>query len=146
MFLFEASDTLRGLTRLERRLLDVARVELYTAARVAFQSARETTLFRDRTGKLRDSIEIVDNGAFEKTLIARAKHGLFIEAGTKAHVIRPKKARMLRFISNGEIRFARKVNHPGTAKRPFMENAARAGGQALRVSFVEGVDKAIEGA
>lgn len=139
----EASATLRGLTTLERRILDVARMQLYEVVRVALRSAQETTLFRDRTGALRSKLGIVDTGAFEKRVVSRARHSIFIENGTRAHEIRPKNAKLLRFTVGGQTVFARKVQHPGTAKRPFMENAARAGGQAARILFDEGVAKAI---
>lgn len=141
--MIDASDCLRGLGTVERRILDVPRVRLYEVAQVAQRTAKDTTLFHDRTGRLRGKIDIVDVGAFEKRVIARMPYSRFIEDGTKAHVIRPKRARFLRFYVAGETVFARRVNHPGTAKRPFMENAARAGGQAMRLLIDEGVERAI---
>lgn len=140
----DGTETLRGLRTLERRVLDVARVQLYEVARVAYRAARDTTLFRDRTGQLRGTIDIIDKGAYWKRVIAPAEHAKYIEGGTKAHVIRPKRARFLRFYVGGNVVYARKVNHPGTAKRPFMENAARAGGQAMRILFDEHTAKAID--
>jgi hypothetical protein len=140
----DGSETLRDLRTLERRILDVARVQLYEVARVAYRTARDTTLFRNRTGELRGTLDIIDKGAYWKRLIAPANHAKFIEYGTKAHVIRPKRGKFLRFYVGGNVVYARKVNHPGTAKRPFMENAARAGGQAARVLFDEHTAKAVD--
>lgn len=140
----EATETLRGLRTLERRIEDVARIQLYEVARVAYRAARDTTLFKDRTGELRGTLDIIDKGAYWKRVIAPANHAKFIEYGTKAHVIRPKRAKMLRFYVGERVVYARKVNHPGTAKRPFIENAARAGAQAMRILFDEHTAKAVD--
>lgn len=48
--------------------------------------------------------------------------------GTGPHVIRPRRARALRFEMNGQIVFAQKVNHPGTAPVPFLQEALAAAG------------------
>lgn len=40
----------------------------------------------------------------------------FVDQGTKAHIIRAKRAKMLHWVdpASGEDRFAKEVNHPGT--------------------------------
>lgn len=43
----------------------------------------------------------------------------FNEYGTRPHVIRPRRARVLRFPVGGRIVYARRVNHPGTPARPW---------------------------
>lgn len=144
MFQFDASDCLRDLKTIERRVLDVARVGLGTVVKVAYRSILESTLFKDRTGELRGTTDIVDTGAFKKRLIMRAPHALFINEGTKPHVILPKNVPFLRFVVGGRVVFAKKVNHPGTAKRPVLENAAAVGGQAMKVIFEEGTAKAVD--
>ncbi len=48
------------------------------------------------------------------TLWNTAKHGGFIEGGTRPHVIRPRAARVLAFDVGGRRVFAHRVNHPGT--------------------------------
>lgn len=63
---------------------------------------------------------------------------IFLEMGTRPHVIRPKKGKFLRFAAKGsgvrlsgaprtgsKVVFAREVNHPGTKAYPFMRPAAR---------------------
>jgi len=44
---------------------------------------------------------------------------MFVRDGTKPHQIRPKKAKVLRFIWNGEVVFRYLVNHPGTWPNPY---------------------------
>ena len=44
----------------------------------------------------------------------------FEHDGTVPHVIYPSRRKMLRFIQNGQVRFARRVNHPGTTGSFFL--------------------------
>ncbi len=44
----------------------------------------------------------------------------YILEGTPPHVIRPRTAKALRFVAAGAVRFARKVDHPGTAPNNFI--------------------------
>ena len=45
--------------------------------------------------------------------------------GAPPHVIRPRRRKALRFIQNGQVRFATKVNHPGNAGNDFLRDALR---------------------
>lgn len=47
------------------------------------------------------------------------KHAVWIEAGTRPHIIRAKNARALRFEIGGRVVFAKQVQHPGTRPYPF---------------------------
>jgi hypothetical protein len=47
----------------------------------------------------------------------------FEHDGTEPHVIYPSRRKYLRFIQNGQVRFARKVNHPGTKGSYFLTRA-----------------------
>ena len=138
----DAKDALRTLATIERRILNAARIGISDVAKIAYRSARETSLFKDRTGELRGTLDIVDTGAYTKRLIARAKHSVYVEKGTKAHEIVARAGGVLRFVIGGRVVYARRVNHPGTQPRPFMDNAAQAGSQAMRVGFDEGVERA----
>lgn len=52
-----------------------------------------------------------------------APQALFIEKGTRPHIIRPKENKVLRFFTGGGPVFAREVKHPGTKADPFLEPA-----------------------
>lgn len=81
---------------------------------------------------------------------------VFLERGTRPHIIRPRKGKFLRFAPKGspvrlsgapkvgsEVVFARKVNHPGTKAYPFMGPAAREALGDLGVKvLVDGWDRA----
>lgn len=49
----------------------------------------------------------------------------FIDHGTKAHDVRPKRAKVLRFTVNGKPMFAKKARIPAKAARPFKKAVAR---------------------
>jgi len=59
-------------------------------------------------------------------------HARFHHDGTNPHVIRPVRAKMLRFTVGGAVVFARVVNHPGTKPNPYLVDAARAAGLDVR--------------
>lgn len=54
----------------------------------------------------------------------RAPEALFLHWGSRAHVIRPKNKKVLRWAGNGLFHFAKKVNHPGYRGDPWMVRAA----------------------
>lgn len=43
----------------------------------------------------------------------------WLDQGTRPHVIRPRRARRLRFVTSGRVVWARQVNHPGTKPRAW---------------------------
>lgn len=52
--------------------------------------------------------------------------GEFAERGTRAHIIRPRTAKVLRFRIGSRVVYARQVNHPGTPARPWLKPTAKA--------------------
>lgn len=79
---------------------------------------------RGRAREGRDAKRFADSWTFAVTdtatgatgeLTNEAPHAAFVIFPTKAHVIRPKRAKLLRWVdAGGEVRFARQVHHPGT--------------------------------
>lgn len=85
-----------------------------------------TGSFRNRTGNLRRSItRKVSNNGFhgEISVGSQAPYGIYVEEGTKPHIIRPKNKKMLAFKVGGRMVFAKQVRHPGTKAYKFMEYA-----------------------
>jgi hypothetical protein len=84
-----------------------------------------------KTGELANSIGVAVGGSFRADTLtgvvsAGAPHALAVEDGTRPHVIRPRFRRALRFPSaggRGGFAFAKKVHHPGTDPKPFLEPA-----------------------
>ena len=52
-------------------------------------------------------------------------YGHFVREGTVPHEIRPVRASVLRFVVDGQVVFAKKVNHPGTDPNPYHERVFR---------------------
>lgn len=114
-----------ALRRLVRARGSTARRKLEErTARVA-QYAR-----REAPGSMGDYVDwrVVEDG--------RGLHGVvtcdhpavkFVLDGTRPHVIRPRRAKALRFEVGGEVVFAKRVRHPGTRKNDFMGRALRLG-------------------
>lgn len=53
-------------------------------------------------------------------------YGEYVERGTKAHEIRPKRGKVLVFDAGGGRVFTTSVSHPGTQAQPYMEPALKA--------------------
>lgn len=123
-----------------------ARIEAITPNRelmrtLALSAVREQKILVPR--KTRNLGRTIRLGAVTPTsaeTIAGASYAAYVERGTRAHVIRPKRARALRWAAGnptlsgrpragGNVRFAKRVNHPGTRAQPFMVPGAE---KALR--------------
>jgi len=78
------------------------------------------------TGRLRNSIRRKSATGRKATVVAHYSAS-FIDAGTKAHGIKPKRAAGLYFTDAGQTVFAKKVDHPRTQARPFRVRAAQEG-------------------
>lgn len=91
------------------------------------------------TGRLRASIRI----EARRTLTLRSvytigsdvEYAQMVHDGTRPHIIRPKRAKALRFRIGGRIVYAKVVHHPGTKARPFLDRAMReiAGGKGYDI-------------
>ncbi|MDQ0761978.1 hypothetical protein [Streptomyces canus] len=51
----------------------------------------------------------------------------YVLSGTRPHLIRPRRAKALRFEVGGEVVFTRLVRHPGTRPNNFLARALRLG-------------------
>lgn len=113
----------KSVERLQTGVRDAVR----NAAQEGAEEARTVGRFKDRTGKLRAGIvaEFVrssENSA-RWDIVSTAKYSKFVESGTRPYVIVPVRATALRFVINGQVIFAKKVRHPGSAARSFMSQA-----------------------
>lgn len=112
-----------------RRLLDAAPGSAFgndldrRAARVA---SRARQLVGVDTGLLRSTIRI-ERGAGYRDIVAgrtgQTRYTGWHHDGTTAHVIRPRRAKALRFVVGGRVVFAAKVQHPGSRGTKFLTRA-----------------------
>lgn len=81
------------------------------------------------TGRLRSSGRVEYSGFFgfrpKATIVFDVEYAPMVNDGTQPHIIRPKKAQVLRFQVGGRIVYAKVVHHPGTKANPFLDRALR---------------------
>lgn len=121
----------------------IAHQTMSTGMRLAEAVAKSTTTFKDSpntsTVHTRETIRGLASGTSGRLIAGGAAR--FLENGTRAHMIWAKRAlqgtgrskgtanegrgaRSLRFVVNGQVRFARYVFHPGTTATHFLKDAA----------------------
>ena len=71
-----------------------------------------------------DEIKFTGPLVVEGGVTAHADYAAAVHEGSRPHIIRPRRAKALRFEVGGRTVFARMVRHPGTKARPFLRNAA----------------------
>lgn len=143
--MIDTADFRAYLARCEKGLLEAGKSSVRRAAVIGWEAAKETSLYKDRTGKLREKT-VVEEGRDEFTAVvaARTKYAMFVDAGTRSHVITASKAPYLRFQVAGQWVRVLAVRHPGTRPRPFISQiAAKAGEQALISILSKEADAAV---
>lgn len=84
----------------------------------------------DRSGALRASIKSTPyekRNIYGATIFSKLKYAGFTDAGTRAHLIRARRSRLLVFDGPGGDVFARQVRHPGTKGTNWFGSKARSG-------------------
>lgn len=115
---------LTGGSALRARLRNVADVPVTFAADWAEETA-------DRIRETKPPSDRPESSRFT-TKVSRARAGvygafwwIFVDRGTKAHDITPRKGKVLRFQAQGETIFAKRVHLPRMRRRPFISKAAQ---------------------
>ena len=100
-------------------------------AQVAFDTAQRQADTHTVTGAMARSLQLVPEGESAWAIrhdLQHAPHALFVHWGTRAHVIKPKNRKMLRFVAGQgggtHFVFARFVKHPGYKGDPWLVQAA----------------------
>ncbi|MFI2434626.1 hypothetical protein [Streptomyces sp. NPDC018693] len=99
--------------------------------RLARRTARVADIARDeapgRMGQFVDwHIEEGSNG-LQGVITCDHPATRFVLDGTRPHIIRPRRAKALRFDAGGQVVFAAYARHPGTRPNNFMARALRIG-------------------
>lgn len=165
---------------------ETAKRELRLALKIALRDVQERAQdkhrFKTRTGNLERSIQtrVVSEWPIEgevyldpsATMITEGKwkgfsYGFFVHEGTKAHEIKPRNKKCLRWASviggarevsaadyagmrKGEYRkgskftFAMAVNHPGTKQDPFILNALKKSQRHINEVFAARLQRAVK--
>ena len=80
------------------------------------------------TGNLRAAMQVIATPG--KVSIGpdltKAPYAWMVHDGTRAHTIKPKTAKVLRFQAGGKVVYTREVKHPGTRAQPYMTEGLEA--------------------
>lgn len=113
------------------------RTEGDAAARQVVNRAR--ALAPVRTGRLRGSLRPERRSLFglrmRWTVGSDVEYAAAVNDGTRPYVIRPVRAKALRFMVGGKVVFARVVHRKRTKARPFLDRALREVAQARGYDF-----------
>jgi len=148
--------TLVGGKELQRRLEAIRsshgqRAMMGQLGNIVVAKAKEKV--PQKTRELHRSIGITDLSDDRVVIAARKDYAPDVEFGTKAHVIRPRRRRALRFAvtsagrrlsgsprRGASVVFARRVKHPGTRAQPYMrparDHVKRVAPAAMRESII----------
>jgi hypothetical protein len=118
--LSEATGTLKGIMP---HLTDKTILGL---SQVAYDEAQRGAARHNKTGALVQSLfnRAVPGGREVGHDLRRAPQALWVNLGTRPHVIMPKTKKALRWSAGGGFFFAGKVNHPGYRGDAYLINAA----------------------
>ncbi len=127
---------------------DIQKKVILKMSQVAFDKAKEGANRHFVTGALRQSLRntkaATARDPFRRRVFhdpQRAPHAIFVNFGTKPHVIKPKDKKALRWVGpDGRFRFAKQVNHPGYRGDAYMVRAAT---EAVK-SFRTIIDRAMQ--
>lgn len=106
---------------LRRRLIRARDASVEHAARRDIVPGLKQILWRD-TGETAERTAVVDvrstGTSTTATIEAPTPQANYMEEGTQPHIIRPRRAKALRFHVGGRVVFAKMVRHPGTRPDP----------------------------
>ncbi|MEM2922519.1 MAG: hypothetical protein QXF26_09425 [Candidatus Bathyarchaeia archaeon] len=115
---------IRGLEELRKTLSRISETFkkdlIEESINVIWEKAREYAPVR--TGFLSEHI-VKEVEVGRGRVISQAPYSAYVEFGTRPHIIRPRRARALRFEIGGEVIFARYVRHPGARGQFYMRRA-----------------------
>jgi len=132
---------------------EATREGLARAGEIVAEEARQNHEYKDRTFWLTRSIASDDpvgnffGGTLECEVGADAPHAAAIEVGSRAHVIRARNAKMLRFTGrDGRLHFRKQVNHPGTKAYRYLAGSLEREADAVAEAVIDGALEAFEAA
>lgn len=131
--------TFKG-SEVHRKVIRASIAGVNQAMDIAVTRAKNNHAWTSRTGDAEGSIRVQETarqrGAGRVAGLwgsVDTPHVLYLEKGTKAHTITPRRAGgVLRFVKNGTVIYARKVKHPGTKAQPFLVPANEKAGRELK--------------
>lgn len=75
---------------------------------------------------IRSQIQRGPGGDFRGVIRSTHPATIYVVSGTRPHIIRPVRAKALRFTVGGQVVYAKIVHHPGTRANNFLAESLRA--------------------
>jgi hypothetical protein len=129
MISVDGTAAISSLRKLHSALMQAALKTALVTLEETERHAKETTLFKDKTGWTRAHIGRGTESLSSGWVGSFGTATRFLEFGTPPHDIVAKNGGMLRFEIAGTVFYRKMVRHPGTAERPFMQQARDHGQQ-----------------
>ena len=128
----DRSDLDRAAVRFLTELAQGAQKAATAEAEATRERIASGLYWTNRTGKTGQSFR-VEAGVetLSATLTSGSKVARFLLNGTPPHVIQARRRDALAFVVNGTQVFRRRVNHPGTKARPYLQTEATRAEPAL---------------
>lgn len=105
---------------------EIERLTILRMSQIAFDSTQKGAGRHSKTGALFQSVynRAIPGGREVGHDPQRAPHALFVNFGTKPHIIRPKDKKALRWVMGNRFIFAKFVRHPGYKGDAYILDAA----------------------
>ncbi len=105
---------------------EIERLTILRMSQIAFDSTQKGAGRHSKTGALFQSVynRAIPGGREVGHDPQRAPHALFVNFGTRPHVIRPKDKKALRWVMGNKFIFAKEVRHPGYRGDAYILDAA----------------------
>ncbi len=122
--------TLKGLSEVRVKLpkipKEIERQVILRLSQVVYDQAFAGASRHSKTGALLQSLynRSIPGGREIGHDPQRAPHALFVNMGTKPHIIRPKDKKALRWVMGNRFVFAKSVKHPGYRGDAYILDAA----------------------
>ena len=118
------------------------RLQVKKSAEDIQEYAREHHKFISRSGQTEKSIEAHIDGN-NATVYLASDVAVYQHEGTPPHIIEPRNKLALRWVSNGDFVFSKRVKHPGIAPDPYLFDAARHELPKIQSRFDKAIDEVL---
>lgn len=139
MITVEVTETGVSLSKVASDIPKLAKTMLNKA--VGYAKGRAEELTPVRSGLMRQSWYVTEQGDLSSALSNRAPYFLYFIEGTSPHEIRPRFASVLRFQSGTDVVFTKLVNHPGTKPSNLLEQVKKGTEAEIPRFFTEAWDE-----
>ena len=105
---------------------EIERLTILRMSQIAYDSTQRGAGRHSKTGALFQSVynRAIPGGRDVGHDLHRAPHALFVNFGTRPHIIRPKEKKALRWVMGNRFIFAKFVRHPGYKGDAYILDAA----------------------